>query len=95
MENITVAIIWHKIIMICHFYVPYQLNYGLVYKMSKNYKNMFPDFPIFFAGDCETGQPHHDIGSQNLECYSIFPDFLMNFKISWPIRKFTDFFQTY
>ena len=35
--------------------------------MSKYYRNTFPNFLAFLAGDFETGQPHHDINSQNLE----------------------------
>ena len=79
--------------MIYHLYVPYQLNYGLIYKMSKNYRNTFPNFPILLSGDCETWQLHYDTDSQNLECglhtdvNSIFPDFLLTF---WWISKFPD-----
>ena len=40
----------------------------LIYKMSKYYRNTFPDFFAFLAGDCETGQTHHDPDSENMEC---------------------------
>ena len=90
--KIILAIIWHKIIMICHFNVPYQLNYGLIYKMSKNYKYV-SWFLIFLSGNYETGQLHHDTDSQNVEwglhtdINSIFPDFLLTF---WWVSKFHD-----
>ena len=65
---------------------------------------MFTDFLAFLVGDYEAEPPHHDTDGQNLEwgfhidinsIFLTFPDFLMNFKISWPISKFTDFFLTF
>ena len=103
-EKITVAIIWHKIIVICHLYVPCQLNYGWIYKMSKNYSNTFPDFLIVLSGDCETEQQHHGTDSQNLErglqtdinsifltfswLFGEFQNFLTHMKIYWLFPDF-------
>ena len=66
-KNIIAVIIWRKTNMICHFCVPHQLNYGLIYKMSRDYGNIFTDFIALLAGDCKTEQPHHNTDSKNLE----------------------------
>ena len=73
-----------------------QLNYSLIYKMSKYYRNMFPNFLAFLSCNWETGQPNHDIGTRCSYWYQLhftwlFVDVLLNFNISWPISKFTDF----
>ena len=63
----------------------------------KYYEIFFIDYLAFLVGNCKTEQ-QHDIDSQNLkwglhiDINSIFPDFLLNFKISWHISKFIDFF---
>ena len=56
---------FRKRCIICHFYVPYQLNYSFIYKMSKYYKYTFPNFLTFLAGICGTGQTNHDIIGQS------------------------------
>ena len=69
-------------------------------------KILFPIFLHFFFGNREAEQPHYDIDSKNLkrglhiDINSIFPDFFPNFlvnsKISWPIKiygLFPEFFR--
>ena len=90
-KYIFAVVIWWKINTICHFYVPYQLNYGLIYKMSKCHRNTLPNFLAFLVNDWKTEQPHHGIDSHNLEwglhidIYSIFLDF------SWLFGEFQHF----
>ena len=100
-----VAIIWHKIIMICHFYVPNQLNHGLIYKMSKNYRKCFLIFLYFFLAIARLG--NHimtltvKIWNEAFILISIpffltfswlfdeFQHFLTPMKISWLFKIFT------
>ena len=94
------AIIWQKR-MICHFYVPYQLSYRLIYKMSKYYRNTSPGFLTFLVSDYETEQPHHGTEGQHFKWglhsdnNSIFSDFFLTCwwisKLSGPYQKFLTF----
>ena len=84
-----------KISMVCHLCaVPTK-----TWQFTKYHGNTFPIFLAFLVANCETGQPYHDMDSQNLkwglhiDIISIFPDFLVNFKCH--ISKFTDFFLTF
>ena len=56
-----VAIISHKLIMICHFYVPYQPNCGLIYKMSKNYRRRFSYISFWRLRDWATPSEEFEI----------------------------------
>ena len=90
MEKIIVAIIWHKSIMICHFYVPYQLNQGLIYKMSKNYRTRFSYISFWRLRDWATPSWHWQskFGMRPSYWYQFhFPDFFLTF---WWISKFPD-----
>ena len=78
------------------FYMPYQLNYGLIYQMAKYNRNMFPNFLAFLVADCETKQPYHNETIMTLavkfwnEAYILIstPCFLT---FSWSFGEFQDF----
>ena len=105
LEKNIVAIIWHKIIMICHFYVPYQLNYGLIFKYPKYIEIRFLIFLYFFLAIARLGNrimtladsPSLEWGlhTDNNSIFLTFSWLLVNFKIPWPIWKFTDFLLTF
>ena len=100
--KVIAVIIWLKISVICHLYVPYQFNYGSIYKMPKYYENTFPGFHAFLVGTSRltTTSWHSKFGIRPsiliLTPFSRrFPDLLVNFEISWPISNFPDFFLTF
>ena len=80
--------------MICHFDVPYQLNYGLIYKMSKHYRNTFPNFLAFLAGICGThwankSWHHRTVKIWNEGFKLISTPFFLTF--SWLLGEFQNF----
>ena len=88
-QKIIAATVWQK----------NKLRHDIIYKMSNIMETRFPIFP-FLVDKCETERPHHTTDTQNSkwglhnDINSIFPDFFVNFKISWHKSKFTDFFLT-
>ena len=78
-----------------HFYVPYQLNYGLTYKTNV-IEIRFLIFVHFLSITERLSNHNHDIDSHDLEwglhidIYSIFSDFFLTF--SW-ISTFPDPYQ--
>ena len=81
----NVAIIWHKIMMICHCYVPYQLNYGLIYKMSKNNTTQFSFISFWRLRDWTTPSWHWQ------SKFGMRPSYWYQFHFSWLFVEFQNF----
>ena len=106
MEKIAV-ILWQKnpsMCMICHFYISYQLDYGLIYKLSKYYRNMVPNVLVFLTclwlrlSNCimtVTVKIWNEAFililtpfSMTLSFFGEFQNFLTNINISWLFPDF-------